>query len=525
MKRIPMSLMGPLLLAGLLHAGSDAMPHDRVLARWNGGELTQSRFVGTLDPDGEALRRGGDYLEKQVCKAVFQAIYGELARENGLAASEVFVKALDDWREEKLAARYQRQHLPPKSRLVSETDVLRSYDENRDRLYTSSGAADIAVLFVRCGEESSVRAGCRDKMEAYRRRALTDDSTLGVLIAEERELSGQANGTFRDVPLTSLADELVEAILHTPAGFSTPVIETPAGLFWLRVLNRTDPAQVPFEKVEEHVRQIVQRDAVKGWRAAAAAGLRDQLDLPETASETECLAAAAIVEGLDREATFLAEERVFKAWRLADLAFFEDSEILPTDTEIAAQIRRPEMNSKYRLFDVDLLVVRVGTDRYEALESAEAVSRALTKGELPEAIAASETGIEGVGLNRLSAVGADELHRISRLLAEGVIDSEDGSWFGPLSYPRRLVIPAAVGGGDEDLVLPPCMVFAVRSVSRLPTVDEVRSRSYRAFRDEITIIDRFTEVFGTRWGLELLLGEDPEATPSSDVPADGGQSR
>lgn len=34
----------------------------------------------------------------------------------------------------------------------------------------------------------------------------------------------------------------------------------------------------------------------------------------------------------------------------------------------------------------------------------------------------------------------------------------------------------------------------------------IRSESPRVFRDEITVIERFIEVFGERWGLELLLG-------------------
>jgi len=38
----------------------------------------------------------------------------------------------------------------------------------------------------------------------------------------------------------------------------------------------------------------------------------------------------------------------------------------------------------------------------------------------------------------------------------------------------------------------------------------IRSESPRAFRDEITVIERFKEVFGERWGLELLLDNAPD---------------
>jgi len=352
----------------------------RALARWRGGELSESLFVEQFDPDGEAIRKGGEFLEKQVCKAVFRLIYAGRARQAGLDTSPVFLDALAEWRERSLAAAYRRQHQPPSGGLVDQSDLRRYYDDNLARLYTSSGTADIEVIFVRCKVDSPDGEDCRARMDAYRERMAAAGADFAEMVAEERAISGAANGSFLDVPLTSVAAELRRAILSTPAGFTSPVVETPVGLFWIRVLRRSDPAPIAFEIAEPSIRTILEKDAEAEWRAAGAARARADLDLDPTLSDEAALAAAAVAEGLDREAEFIAAEREFTAWKLADLGFLADDEILPDDAEIAARIAGSGAGSIFRRFDIDLVAIEVAADRYAALDKAEAVRRALDGG-------------------------------------------------------------------------------------------------------------------------------------------------
>ena len=168
-------------VSGMVQPGRAAAADDPVLARWNGGDLTLSEFEATIDPDGVALRRGGAFLEKQVCKAVFQEIYVDEAREKGLGSTREFKLEVDQWRDRRLATIYQGRHLPPLAELATDSDLSRFYEENRDRLYTSSGAADIDVLYIRCGEELMVRSECRARMDAAQRRVALDVDALAAV--------------------------------------------------------------------------------------------------------------------------------------------------------------------------------------------------------------------------------------------------------------------------------------------------------------------------------------------------------
>lgn len=487
----------------MVAATGGAAAGERVLARWQGGELSESVFLDRFDPDGDAVRRGGEVLEKQVSKAVFRTIYVARARQAGLETSPVFLEALTEWRERTLAAAYERQHQPPRDALVDQSGLRRYYEDNLARLYTSSGTADIEVLFVRFDIDAPDGEDCRARMDGYRERMVATRGDFATMIAEEKLISGAANGSFPDVPLTSLAPELRQAVLSTPAGFTSPVVETPVGLFWIRVLRRIDPAPIPFESAEPHIRQILESRAGAEWRTASVARIRAELDLDPTLSEEACLAAAAVAEGLDREAEFLAAEREFTTWKLADLSFLEDDAILPDDAEIAARIARPGADSIFRRFNVELVVVTVGADRYDALDHAEAVRRTLDRGADP----AEGWGSNGVEPFELSSVTTEDLQRISRQLAEGVVQLADGGFVGPLAYPNGLTLPAAAIGRDKDLDLPASIVFAIRRSSRMSTVDETRTQVYRDFRNEITTVDRFREVLGARWGFELMPEE------------------
>jgi len=507
--------MTGLFLATVAAAG-DPVSDERVLARWRGGRMTEPEFIEVLDHDGEALRRGGEYLEKQVCKAAFQVIYGERAVDLGIDSSEPFLVTLEDWRRNRLELEYIRLHQPPPAELVSEADARESYRENLDRLYTSSGSTDISVLFIRCGEDPGVREQCLEKLAVYQNRVTMLPSEFAVVISEERATSGEANGSFDEVPLNHLAPDLRAAVLTTPPGFFTPVIETPVGLFWAQVDARVDPEAIPFDRAEAHVRRVLELEVAAEWRAKEARRVRVELSLPASTSDQGCFAAAAVAEGLDQDGSFKAAERSFIQWKLADLAFLADVEILPGDAEIAARVARPEMDRRYRRYDVELLIVKVGADRYGAIAKAEELRRAAAGGAVERAADWNE-----VDRVILTAVSADGLARISKRMAESVVQGGDGWSSEPFAFPRGITIPGEVTEATEDLVFPGCIVLAIRRSSRMASVGEVRSEAHRAFRNEITTVDRFTEVFGARWGFELLVGSEGIEPVAEDAAEEG----
>jgi len=491
-----------IILATVVAAGEPA-PDGRVLARWQGGRMTEPEFIEVFDYDGEALRRGGEYLDKQICKAVFQVIYGERAVDLGIDSSEPFLVVLDDWRRNRLEQEYIRQHQPPPGELVSEADAREYYRENLDRLYTSSGSADISVLFIRCGEDSGIRDRCIEKLAAYQNRVTMLPNDFDVVITEERAASGEANGSFAEVSLSYLAPDLRAAVLMTSAGFFTPVIETPVGLFWVRVEARVDPVPIPFDQVRTHVRRVLEQDAAAKWRTNEAQRVRVELGLPASTTDQDGFVAAAAADGLDQGGSFREAERSFIQWNLADLAFLADEEILPDDAEIAARVARPEMDRSYRRYDVELLIVKVGANRYDAVAKAEELRVAGAGGAVEKA-----ANWDDVDRVTLTGVSADGLARISERLAESVVQSGDGGSSEPFAFPRGITVPGEVTDETEDLGFPGCIVLAIRRSSRMASVDEARSAAHRAFRNEITTVDRFAEVFGARWGFELLAGSD-----------------
>jgi hypothetical protein len=517
--------MNTWIAIGLVAAAAAAPPPtkgaDKVLARWNGGELTEAKFVEASDPDGKLLTAGGPLLEGQICKAVFRTIYAERARQAGLDASPAFVSELVAWRDGRLEAIYVAGHMPASTELVPDSDVRKAFEVDRERLYTSPGSADLSVLFVRCGDQPETRAACRETMNEYQVRVTLHGDELSAVIDEARSVSGPASGSFANVPLDRLAAELRQAALMTPVGQFAPLIDTPAGLFWMRVEGRVDPAPVPFERVEPHIRQTLIREREAAWRGREAARVRAEFGLPASSSDRQALVAAAVAEGLDRDAVFLAEERTFVEWKLADLAFFEDREILPDDAEIARRIASPESDATLRRFDLEWIHVTVGEDRYVALARLEELKAALARPTDWSAVDDLVQRESDVIRLELDEVVLDDVFWVSPELAKDLPDVADGGWTGPYAFPRGASLSGELLGGDAALDLPPGVGLVVRRSTRLPTVDEARKEIHRWFRDEITSPDRFREAFGARWGLEVLVGGDPvlaDPAPGDAVP-------
>ena len=499
-----------LAVASAMMAATDERPgtSDRILARWNDGELSEQAFIASIDPDGVALRRGGDYLEKQLCKAVYRTIYGKIGETAGIDSSGPFLEALDVWRTNHLASAFVTEHRPPMRELVPETRLMEYYRENLDRLYTSTGLADISVLFIRCGDDPVARVRCRAEMATVNDLVGRGETDFADVIALERARSGAANGSFEEVPLDSLVEVLRQVIVVAPIGSFSPVVETPIGLFWVRVDARVDPAPIPFDNAEVHLRTVLERQAAADWRLEEVRRLRGVLVLPPSTSDDEVLAAAAVAEGLDQDGVFLRAEFDFKEWKLADLAFYEDRKILPDDEDVAARIARAEEDSRFRRYHIAWIYLTVGDDRYLSLQRVEQLEAILGDGGSPLGARDFAARHRDVVLVELHDITLENLSRISHELAEKVPSMTDGGWEGPVAYPKGRVIPGDILGQEEAVEFPPGMALMVRRSSRLPSVDEVRDEVNASFRNEITDVAKFKEVFASRWGLVMTIDGD-----------------
>lgn len=521
MKRFLLPVIVALLLVSpTLGQSVDDSP---VLARWTDGELTENEFVEILDHDGEALTRGGEYLEKQLCKAVFLALYGRRAIQAGIDRSSEYLDAVADWQTGRLERAYLEEHRPSASEVVSSDEVESFVEANRERLYTSIGTADISVLFVRCGDETVAREACWQRLEEYRRQVGLGVRTMADAMAEERPRSGSANGSFTQVPLKSLAEELRAAVLLTPVGEYSQFIETPSGLFWLRVDARIDAVKIEFESAAGHARALLAKQAIEEWRSDEVDRLRDDLELLDDVPDAEVLATAATTEGLDRDAAFIEAQRTFSRWKLADLAFFQDKAILPDDDEVVARLADPAADARFRRFDLEWFHVTVGEDRHAALATVERLTALLDPESDPEETGSFVEMHDDVSRYMLHDVTLDQVRGLNSELAKDLPDTPDGGWTGPFALSRGGTIAGELVDLESDQELPPGIVVVVRRSSRLLSVEEARDEVNRAHRNQITSSDRFLETFGERWGLELLIedgGEGPTESEGAGEPVE-----
>lgn len=496
---IAMVVLGSTCLA----LGTDTeLPTD--LAQWNGGSLTRADFVATSDPDETLLRTGGPDMIKAVCKASYRAIYGNEAVKKGFDHDAEFLEEMDFWSTRRLASLYIERSQPS---LEPSTDQARkSYTERLAELYTSNEAADLEILFVRCGDENGDE--CRERLDAYRTR-IDSGEDFTALIEEEKARSGEANGVFSKVPLDRLAPELAEAVRTTPDGWLTPVVETPRGLFLIRARNFVAGSAIPFEQAEPHVRQLMRQEAEAAWLESEAARLRAEFGevIAADADDQEVFAAAARRANLHLEAVFLQAEREHQAWALADFAFFRDAEILPSDEEIIRRLdEEPSIREQYEEHDFLLLVVPATSDRTLTLDAADSVAASLRESETPAAGAASLIAENETLVSlKIEGVTRRQLRTTKRSLVEKVCDLRPGEWAGPFPFRKPFHVPAdQVAGGVEGEV-PAGVGFVVMRSIRLPTIEALRQAFFRQRRDTIASVETFLDAAAQRWDFKLLV--------------------
>ncbi|RLE20505.1 MAG: hypothetical protein DRJ65_18070 [Acidobacteria bacterium] len=475
------------------------------LARWTGGTLTRTEFVAASDPDETLFRAGGPDLIKAICKASYRKIYTGIAHEAEYEDDPQFLEEMDQWRTRFLSSLFVQRSRPAMA--PTEAEARAFYLAREDELYQSSGAADLEILFVRCSEVDETR--CRSRMHGYKDR-LDAGEPITTLIQEEQPSSGTANGTFTKVPLDRLAPELAEAVRSTPDGWLTPVIETPRGLFLIRVKALAPATDIPFDQAQRHVRQVMRQEREIAWRESESKRLRSELDLGDSVSQDQIFTAAAIAAHLDIEANFMQAERERHAWALADFAFFRDPKMLPSDDEITRRLaENATERERFEEYDFLLLVVPATADRTATLDRADAVRTALATADEPATAASALLGRDSTLFSlEFAGVTRHELAGVKPSITDDVFGLGSGEWAGPFAFRKGFDVSEELALNGTAGTVPAGIGFVVVTDTRVPTVDEVRQQFYRQARDDLGSVAAFLPIMAQRWRFEIVVETD-----------------
>lgn len=484
-----------------------------VVSSWRGGALTLERFIAVYDPEMRVIAAGGPSLREAICKATYREIYAPRARQEGLGRDPVYLAELDEWRRKRLSSLYVERNRPDLSGALTEEKLREFYEETKGDSYTSSGSVDLEVLFLRCTEDEAERTECEERMTGSRAR-LKNGEAFQTVIVEEKARSGNANGVFKRLAMKSLTPDLAEIASELPVGEYSAVIETPIGLYLLRVSGRTPPGPMPYSQVERHVRQEAAKAALARWRELEVSRLRDSLGdgEPLDGDADEVLAVAAMVQGLDEDPDFVSAEWNWSSWELANRGLFADREVMPSDEEIQRQLEDdPVVSRRFCRYTAVVAVIGAGNGRYRMIEEVERVSEALGEADDPASILMA-AGLAEPLLDVFPIADADasDLKRFDRHLAECAVGLENGGWCGPIPIPTPRDLPEDFQDRFGLGTLPTGAAFLALKGSRVPRIDEVRDEYNRYFRSTIAACDLFLEAVGPRWNLTI----QPPNTPS-----------
>ena len=282
------------------------------------------------------LESGGEELLVEVCKSAYLEIYYPQARALGLDRDGELLARFAGWEERNLAELYRRWHRPNPLPVVTPEAVKAHYERNPEQ-FTFGATVDLEVLFVRCEGSEKAWQVCRERMRSHQSRAGQGES-LKTLLVEERERSGEANGSFAEIAPARLFPGLRAAVEDAEPGTFTNLVESAEGIFWVRVLARRDENVLPLERVERRIRRELTAELYDGWSQEEIDRLRSLRAESSTnnLAEDALFAQAARREGLAREPSFLKQRDTFWRWQLADAAFFRDLEVFPADEELAS---------------------------------------------------------------------------------------------------------------------------------------------------------------------------------------------
>ena len=474
---------------------------EAVIARWDGGTLSAERFQEIYDSSERARRTGGVELHRAVLRAAVLEIYSDLGRRQGLDETPEYQRRVKDWETRRLAALYRRYYEPDTPSTTEDRAVEEYYERHRRDLFRREGSVDFQSVFLRCSEAPAARVRCRERFDALRRR-IPESGDLAPLIAELKPTNGEANGVFRDIPPSSLAPDLAAAIDATPVGEPSPIVETPIGLFLVRVFHRTAPEILPLASVRDRIIADLAGEARKAWLD----GIVEEMQTVEDA-----LARAAALAGLDRNEDFVRRRELMTTRELAVEALQRDRRMIPDDDDLRTLLRDDpallEPSIRRHLF---LATVDAGKDRYEAFRTVESVRSLLDAADDPfEAFLGLPDVVSGIRLEDLGFLSMREIEGLHPDFPGEVRGMGDGEWRGPivLSPSTQRVHMDSTGHSTVDR-LPVGFAFLLLERTSRPSFelirdDVARSVAEKLLADPEPVEDRLREIRG------LEIAADP----------------
>ena len=448
-----------------------AGPQEKVLARYQGGELRASELkedLRGLDPERRAAA---------ICAGVYREIYGRQARRAGIAERPEFQQELEKIARRLAAATYRKKRQPNFEMRLKDAEVEEEW-RRRSRpggdLY-DPGVADMDVLFLRCGTLTQERKPCWARAAEIDHR-LREGEPFAEIVNEERLRSGNANGSYAGAPLARLAADLRELALRTQRQTFSPWLEAPHGLFRLQVLARRGAAPRPLAEVEKSLRLEMAETRLREWEAAERRRLapksKDDID--------EVLAQAAEQAGDTQEAAYLEQLGEEKDRLLARWSLLADRAARPQDAELEAQ--RQARSAELEELVLLIFFLPAGDGAYAtAGEIAETLTRGA--GQLPATLAALPTRFADL---RVEQVGPLRLRQIEATLPElgkSLAGAAAGTWRGPIPLESQglwhLLHKEGEGAGGNSLA------FVAVLQRTVPPLSVLRSELLEPFVHEL----------------------------------------
>ncbi len=498
-------------LVGVAGAAQTDCADSGVPARWLGGCLPAS-----ISND---IETGADNCVSVAREAV-AAIYVNVFDDADTGDSDEFRGRLDRWRNGKLARSYRRINQPDFFSDLDEASLRAFHQANLDR-YLMGATCDLEVLFLGCGESEADRQLCRIRMEGLLDGVQDSESLVATIAAAG---APRGSGLFEDVLLDDLAPELAELVRVAEIGRRSQVVETPIGLYALRVTDRTPEAAMPYEVVRERVLADVVNERRLAWIREETDRLADLgIEHPDLAIR---FAQAARLDLLDQDPSFRRQEMRFARDLKAIEALSCDDRFMPTDEQIREMSGFPgpvPPQDPFRRWKSFVILIEAGADRYEAMQLARRVDSDLRDGDpsfVIDALRREDSGVEVLDETWLGIGGFDQIHPA---LADSVRKSPDSPIVGPVVLsPKVERVTTNVMGVSVREDLPVGFGFVVTTAVGMPPWEDVRSAVRRNTAETILRDPRpFLELLEQHWGLTVSgCGDGRNGRPSAKTQGD-----
>jgi hypothetical protein len=198
-------------------------------------------------PEMDGQTGAGAVLQKwEILRAAYdQLLWATAGERRGLDKDPAY-RAQIELSRQFILSRYAQNKLVNEQAAPDEAAIRQYYDDNMDRFRRPARAIVQIVLVPTRGES-----------EALRRRAAAGEDFDELARRNSRdETSARSGGNLGPIGLTSVLPgfsvripAINEAIFATPAGQTTPVIETSRGFCFFRVRERTEATTTPLDEV------------------------------------------------------------------------------------------------------------------------------------------------------------------------------------------------------------------------------------------------------------------------------------